>query len=167
MSIRAIVLSQCEPQHAKQAITELTPSCTATLGRWDSLGVLEGESIASLGQEIRNRAGRATGVRRTETLPVLRETNGDKRHSQPGAPETSVKPVRAHLLLRTRPGTTRAVYDRVAALPESQDVYSVAGRYDIVATVGTQSVEEFSQLLTERVSPIEGIASLETAMIVA
>lgn len=55
----------------------------------------------------------------------------------------------------------------MAALPESQNVYSVAGRYDIVATVGTQSVEEFSQLLTERVSPIEGIASLETAMIVA
>jgi len=183
MSVKAILLSQFDPQNAGKSITAFTPTGTATLGRWDSVGVVEGETLASIGQEIQDRAGKTPSVRRTETLPVLRESgNGhappsrgeQKRESSVAAPAgtPAIKPlapsaVRAHLLLRTRPGSTRAVCDRLVTLPESQHVYTVAGRYDIVATVGTQTIDEFGKLLEERVSAIEGIDSVETAMVVA
>ncbi|MHC5019357.1 MAG: Lrp/AsnC family transcriptional regulator [Planctomycetota bacterium] len=162
MSIKAIVLSQCDPQHTRTVSSQLSPQSTTTLGRWDTLGVLEGESIPTLSQDVQERASKTTGVKRTETLPILRESNG----KAPKGTKPTPKPVRAHLLVRTKPKRSDSVYEKFSSLPESQDVFSVAGRYDVIATVGADSMQEFTNFLSEKVNSIDGIDSLETAMIV-
>lgn len=58
-----------------------------------------------------------------------------------------------------------SVAKEIASLPETVDVYEVTGEYDIIAIVISQTIQEFRQLIAERILKIPGVKSTVTNII--
>ena len=56
------------------------------------------------------------------------------------------------------------VGEALAEMEGVSEVYTVAGRYDLVAMVRVSRNEDLADLVTRRVSDLEGIRSTETLM---
>lgn len=61
-------------------------------------------------------------------------------------------------------GQISAVAERLAALPGISEVYSVGGRYDLVALIRVRTNDELAELVTHRLGDVEGIVKTETAI---
>jgi len=70
--------------------------------------------------------------------------------------------VTAIVLIQTRYGRTRDVAEALAALPEISEVYSVGGSYDVVALVRVKRNEDIADVVTERMTAVDGIERTET-----
>ena len=70
--------------------------------------------------------------------------------------------VTAIVLLNVARARVGEVADKLAATEGITEVYSVAGRYDLVAMVRVRSNEELADVVTNRMQRIEGIESTET-----
>lgn len=56
----------------------------------------------------------------------------------------------------------KEVAEQLAAMPEVSDVFSVAGKFDLVAIVRVQANEELADLVTDRMVRLSGIKETET-----
>lgn len=70
--------------------------------------------------------------------------------------------VTAIILLNIARGRVNEVADRLAALPGVAEVYSVAGRFDLVAIVRVAANEGLADLVTRHMVDLDGILGTET-----
>jgi DNA-binding Lrp family transcriptional regulator len=70
--------------------------------------------------------------------------------------------VTAIVLLSVARARVGEVADKLAATEGITEVYSVAGRYDLVAMVRVRTNEELADVVTNRMQRIDGIESTET-----
>ena len=70
--------------------------------------------------------------------------------------------VTAVILLTVARDRIKHVAERLAELPEVSEVYSVAGKFDLVAVVRVGRNEDLADLVTERMVRREGITDTET-----
>lgn len=70
--------------------------------------------------------------------------------------------VTAIVLLGVARARVGEVADKLAATEGITEVYSVAGRYDLVAMVRVRTNEELADVVTNRMQRIDGIESTET-----
>lgn len=70
----------------------------------------------------------------------------------------------AIMLINTERTRTIAVGEALAEMEGISEVYTVAGRHDLVAMVRVSRNEDLADLVTRRVSELEGIRSTETLM---
>jgi len=66
------------------------------------------------------------------------------------------------VLLNVAHGRINEVAERLAELDGISEVYSVAGRYDLVAIVRVTDNEALASLVTEQMLHIDGIVNSET-----
>lgn len=66
------------------------------------------------------------------------------------------------VLLNIAHGRINEVAERLAGLQGISEVYSVAGRYDLVAIVRVPDNEALANLVTEQMLHIDGITNSET-----
>lgn len=70
--------------------------------------------------------------------------------------------VTAVVLVNTDRGRVNEVAERLAESDGISEVYSVGGRYDLVAIIRVNSNEDLADLVTHRMAHVEGIAHTET-----
>jgi DNA-binding Lrp family transcriptional regulator len=70
--------------------------------------------------------------------------------------------VTAIVLIKTSHGHIGDVAERLTALPEVSEVYSVGGSYDLVAIIRTRDNEGIARLVTEKMVKLPGIDRTET-----
>ena len=70
----------------------------------------------------------------------------------------------AIILINTERTRTMEVGEALAEMEGVSEVYTVAGRYDLVAMVRVSRNEDLADLVTRRLSGLEGIRSTETLM---
>jgi len=70
--------------------------------------------------------------------------------------------VTAIILLNVSRGRVNELAGEVADLPGISEVYSVGGRYDLVAIARTGTNEELAELVTNQLAKLDGIQSTET-----
>ena len=70
--------------------------------------------------------------------------------------------VTAIVLLNVARARVGEVADKLAATEGITEVYSVAGRYDLVAMVRVRTNEELADVVTNRMQRIDGIENTET-----
>lgn len=70
--------------------------------------------------------------------------------------------VTAIILIETERARTVAVGEALADVEGISEVYTVAGRYDLVAMVRVRRNEDLADLVTGRLRDLDGIESTET-----
>jgi DNA-binding Lrp family transcriptional regulator len=70
--------------------------------------------------------------------------------------------VTAVVLLTVQRERITAVAEALAEMPEVTEVYSVAGKFDLVALVRVRVNEDLADLVTDRMVRLEGILDTET-----
>jgi DNA-binding Lrp family transcriptional regulator len=70
--------------------------------------------------------------------------------------------VTAIVLLTIARGRVAEVAEHLAGLEEISEVYSVAGRYDLVAMVRVKSNEALADVVTKKLQRVDGIETTET-----
>jgi DNA-binding Lrp family transcriptional regulator len=70
--------------------------------------------------------------------------------------------VSAIVLLTVERDKINSVADTIADLEGVSEVYSVAGRYDLVAIVRVKNNDDLAKVVTEHIRKVPGIASSET-----
>lgn len=68
----------------------------------------------------------------------------------------------AIILIHAEHGRIRDVAERIAALDGISEVYSTGGRVDMVAIARVRDFEQLAELVTGRLSCIDGIRDTET-----
>lgn len=72
--------------------------------------------------------------------------------------------VSAFVLLNVERNCIERVADELASLKHVSEVYSVSGRYDLIAIVRVQNVDELSIVVTHELLQIAGITHSETML---
>jgi len=72
--------------------------------------------------------------------------------------------ITAFVLLNVAPHRITAIADVLSAKPSVSEVYSVSGRYDLVAVVRVLEIEALSRVITEELLTTEGITHSETML---
>ncbi len=70
--------------------------------------------------------------------------------------------VTALVLLNVKRGKINEVGEQMAAIRGVSEVYSVGGRFDLVAVIRVQTNEEMAEIVTEQMLHIDGITDSET-----
>ncbi len=70
--------------------------------------------------------------------------------------------VSALVLLNIERGRISEVSEKLTALPGITEVYSVAGRYDLVAVIRVKGNDDLADLVTEKMLGVDGITHSET-----
>jgi DNA-binding Lrp family transcriptional regulator len=70
--------------------------------------------------------------------------------------------VTAIVLLNCARARVAEVADKLASMEGITEVYSVAGRFDLVAMVRVKTNEDLADIVTTRMQKIDGIESTET-----
>ncbi|MCB8986200.1 MAG: Lrp/AsnC ligand binding domain-containing protein [Ardenticatenaceae bacterium] len=70
--------------------------------------------------------------------------------------------VSAVVLLNVEPGQVNEVGSRLAELKGISEVFSVGGRYDLVAIIRVKDNDTMAQLVTEKMHSVPGITNSET-----
>ncbi len=66
------------------------------------------------------------------------------------------------VLMNVERGRVQEVAEALAAIPGVSEVYSVGGRYDLVALLRVKANEDLADLVTHQISTVEGILQTET-----
>jgi DNA-binding Lrp family transcriptional regulator len=72
--------------------------------------------------------------------------------------------VSAFVLLNVERNRIERVADELASLIHVSEVYSVSGRYDLIAIVRVKNVDELSGVVTHELLQVEGITHSETML---
>jgi len=72
--------------------------------------------------------------------------------------------IRAITMIQVRARKTNEVLKSLSGLPEISRLHTTNGRWDIVAEINTDNLEEFDVSLT-RIREIEGVANTETSLL--
>jgi DNA-binding Lrp family transcriptional regulator len=70
--------------------------------------------------------------------------------------------VTAIVLVNCKRSAINAVAEALAELPAVSEVYSVGGRFDLVAMVRVRENDDLAALVTEQLAAVEGIERTET-----
>jgi DNA-binding Lrp family transcriptional regulator len=70
--------------------------------------------------------------------------------------------VSAIVLLTVERDKINSVADAIADIEGVSEVYSVAGRYDLVAVIRVKTNDDLAKVVTERIRKVPGIGSSET-----
>lgn len=70
--------------------------------------------------------------------------------------------VTALVLLSVERGKINEVGEQMAAIKGVSEVYSVGGRFDLVAIIRVQTNDEMAEIVTEQMLLIDGITDSET-----
>ena len=70
--------------------------------------------------------------------------------------------VTALVLLKVKRGRINNVGEKLAAMEGITDVFSVGGRYDLVAIIKVKDNESMAELVTEKMLHLKGIIDSET-----
>lgn len=70
--------------------------------------------------------------------------------------------VTAIVLINVAHGKIAHVAEALADLPEVAEAYSVGGSYDVIAILRVRSNDDIAELVTGRMSELEGIERTET-----
>ncbi|MCZ7668247.1 MAG: Lrp/AsnC ligand binding domain-containing protein [Chloroflexi bacterium] len=70
--------------------------------------------------------------------------------------------VSAVVLLNIEPGQVNEVGSRLAELAGISEVFSVGGRFDLVAVIRVKNNEELAELVTDKMHGVAGITNSET-----
>lgn len=70
--------------------------------------------------------------------------------------------VSAVVLLNVEPGQVNEVGARLAELEGISEVFSVGGRFDLVAIIRVKNNDDMAQLVTEKMHSVPGITNSET-----
>lgn len=68
----------------------------------------------------------------------------------------------AVVMLKVDFARVNEIAQTLTALQEISEVYSVGGRYDLVAIIRVQTNEQLAAIVTEKMAKIQGITSSET-----
>jgi len=68
------------------------------------------------------------------------------------------------ILMNVKRDKVSEIAERLAAMPEISEAYSVSGRYDLIAVVRVKTNDELAGLVTERLAKIEGIEKTDTML---
>jgi DNA-binding Lrp family transcriptional regulator len=66
------------------------------------------------------------------------------------------------VLLKVERGKVNSVAEKLAEMSAISEVYSVGGRFDLVAIIRVKSNEDLADMVTTRLAKLEGIESTET-----
>lgn len=80
--------------------------------------------------------------------------------------DVSPMPVRGLMLIAIEGRGADRIMARLTGMTEVQAVHSTNGRWDLIAEIGTRTLEEFDQVLF-RIRQIEGITASETSLLLA
>ncbi len=70
--------------------------------------------------------------------------------------------VTAVLLMKVERGKVVEVAEALASIPGISEVYSVAGRFDLVAMLRVRQTEDMADLVTKQIVQVQGITETET-----
>ena len=70
--------------------------------------------------------------------------------------------ITAIILINTEKNQVNTVGAQLAALEGVDEVYSVSGRYDLIALIRLKNIEDLARLATEQISKIDGITNTES-----
>jgi DNA-binding Lrp family transcriptional regulator len=70
--------------------------------------------------------------------------------------------VNAIILINTEREKINSVAEQLVSLPGITDVYSVSGRFDLVAVIRVSHAEDMAELITEKVTKVDGITKTES-----
>ena len=70
--------------------------------------------------------------------------------------------VRAVVLINAGRGMIESTGEAVAAVPGIYEVYSVAGRVDLVAHISVRTNEDLAEIVSGQLAKIEGVLATET-----
>ncbi len=68
------------------------------------------------------------------------------------------------VLINTERDAIKDVAERLAAIDGFSEVYSVTGRFDLIAIVRTRDTDEIATLITDKMREVEGITQTETML---
>lgn len=74
-------------------------------------------------------------------------------------------PVRAYVFIRALRGNAAAVAKGLSRIKNVKSAKVVSGRYDVVALVEAETIEELGNMILKRVQRVRGVQSTETAII--
>ncbi len=66
------------------------------------------------------------------------------------------------VLLKVERGRVNQVAEKLAEMSGISEVYSVGGRFDLVAIIRVKSNEDLADMVTKQMAMLEGIESTET-----
>jgi DNA-binding Lrp family transcriptional regulator len=72
--------------------------------------------------------------------------------------------VSAFVLLNVERNRIESVADTLASLKHVSEVYSVSGRYDLIAIIRVKNVDELSGVVTHELLQVDGITHSETML---
>lgn len=108
-------------------------------------------------------ASRATIRARIDKLVASGDILGFTIQVRGDAPD---RRVRAVALIRVEGTRTDKVVTRLRGMPEVAGLHSTNGRWDLVADLATDTLEEFDALLG-RLRAVDGVAATETSILLA
>lgn len=73
--------------------------------------------------------------------------------------------VQAYVFIRVLKGNANAVLRAVSRIKNVKSARMVTGRYDIVAFVEVESLEDLGKLVATRIHRVRGVQSTETAVV--
>ncbi|MGI6657539.1 MAG: Lrp/AsnC family transcriptional regulator [Desulfobulbus sp.] len=72
--------------------------------------------------------------------------------------------VTAIILMNTERTQINTVAEALIEIEGISEVYSVSGKYDLVAIARVKTAEDLAELVTSRMLPVEGITQTETML---
>jgi DNA-binding Lrp family transcriptional regulator len=72
--------------------------------------------------------------------------------------------VSAVVLLNVTPGTVNEVGGKLAELAGISEVFSVGGRFDLVAIIRVKNNDDMAELVTNKMHSVSGITNSETLL---
>ena len=72
--------------------------------------------------------------------------------------------VTALIMFTTERNNVNDVAEKLAAIDGISEVYSVSGRYELVAMIRVKSNDDVARLVTDELTKLEGILSTETLL---
>ncbi|MBA3916947.1 MAG: AsnC family transcriptional regulator [Gemmatimonas sp.] len=118
------------------------------------------ESVASLAKHL--RVSRGTVQNRIDKLVASRTLLGFTVRT---APDAGTHRVRAVTMIRTE-GDADAVLKSLRGYPEVRALHTTNGRWDIVAELATDTLQEFDEVLRQ-IGKVRGVANTETSLLLS
>ena len=118
-------------------------------------------SVSQLAKEL--RVSRGTVQNRIDRLIEQRVLLGFTVRT---TPEAAAHRVRAMMMISVEGDRSDAILKILRGYPEVRAMHTTNGRWDIIAELGTDSLETFDEAL-RRIRTIKGIANSETSLLLS
>ncbi len=126
------------------------------------IGVLRHDARASLSQ-LASRLGWSRATVRTR-LAKLQESGEILGFSVVLRGAQLRDPVRGLMMIAIEGRGTDRILRQLNAMPEIRQIYSTNGRWDVIVEIGTDTLEQFDDVLG-RVRRLDGVAASETSLL--